>query len=77
MIRNSNECVGCHSELGCSGSACPYHNVTRYYCDWCASEYQKNELRTYDNGLICIDCYQAIMFELAGDEWKHNLERVE
>lgn len=35
MLRYENECVGCHSEIGCMGDICPNRNVPRRYCDIC------------------------------------------
>jgi len=38
MIRFENECVGCPSEMGCLGSACPYAHVPYVYCDKCGED---------------------------------------
>ena len=46
-----NECVSC--DLPCMGSACPYQNVTRYYCDRCEEE---TTLYYYDGEELCVDC---------------------
>ena len=48
-----NECVGCPPEMGCMGSACPYQNVTRYYCDRCGEE---DTLYEYYNEELCQEC---------------------
>ena len=48
-----NECVGCAPEMGCIGSACPYRNVERFYCDECGDE---TTLRETDYGELCESC---------------------
>lgn len=48
-----NECVGCPPEMGCMGSACPYRNVERFYCDECGDE---TTLRKTDYGELCESC---------------------
>ena len=45
MIRFENECVGCPPERGCIGSACPYVNVPRCYCDDCGEEISQDSPR--------------------------------
>lgn len=35
MVQYENECVGCHTEMGCMGEICPNRNVPRRYCDTC------------------------------------------
>lgn len=63
MIRVEDECVECPSELGCLGSACPYKDVVRYYCDECKDEYES--IYYFDGQELCIDCIEK------------RLERVE
>ncbi len=52
-----DECVGCSSELGCLGSACPNKNVKHYYCDKCKQEFEPEALfiDEYENEL-CDEC---------------------
>lgn len=38
MVKFENECVGCPAEMGCLGTACPYMNVERCYCDMCGDD---------------------------------------
>ena len=54
MITYEDECVGCPTELGCMGSACPYKNVPHLYCDKCEDEVEK--LYKYGGQEICEDC---------------------
>lgn len=54
MITYEDECVGCHTELGCMGSACPYWNVKHLYCDKCEDDVEK--LYKYGGEEICEDC---------------------
>ena len=54
MITYEDECVGCPTELGCMGSACPYRNVPHLYCDKCKHDVEK--LYKYDGQEICEDC---------------------
>lgn len=53
MKKITNECVGCEPSLGCTGRACPYRNVIRFYCDRCGEE---TTLYHYGNEEICVDC---------------------
>ena len=55
MRKTTNECVGCPSNIGCIGSACPYIDVTRFYCDECGGE---TDLYYYDGQELCIDCIE-------------------
>ena len=54
MITYEDECVGCPTEMGCMGSACPYRNVPHLYCDKCEEEVEK--LYKYDGQEICEEC---------------------
>ena len=54
MITYEDECVGCPTEMGCMGSACPYRNVPHLYCDKCEEEVEK--LYKYDGDEICEEC---------------------
>ncbi len=60
MRVTENECVDCGKP--CMGNACPYRNVTRFYCDECKEE---EPLYYYDGEELCIECI------------KDRLERVE
>lgn len=51
MKKIENECIDCG--LPCLGSACPYRNVVRFYCDKCGKE---KALRHYDDRELCEDC---------------------
>lgn len=53
MKKIEDECVGCPTELGCIGSACPYKNVVRFYCDRCGEE---TKLYHYDGEQLCVEC---------------------
>lgn len=48
-----DECVSCPPELGCIGSACPYKNVVRYFCDECGEE---GKLYHYEDEELCEEC---------------------
>lgn len=54
MITYECECVGCPTELGCMGNACPNRNVKHLYCDKCGDDVEK--LYKYDGQEICEDC---------------------
>ena len=54
MITYEDECVGCPTEMGCMGSACPYRNVPHLYCDKC--EQEVDDLYEWDDEQVCIDC---------------------
>ena len=54
MITYEDECVGCPTEIGCMGSACPYKNVPHLCCDKCEEEVEK--LYKYDGQEICEEC---------------------
>ena len=54
MITYEDECVGCPTEMGCLGSACPNRNVKRLYCDKCKDDVEK--LYKYDGEEICEEC---------------------
>ena len=51
-----NECVGCPSDLGCMGSACPNRNVPHYDCDECGEELAPGELYDYEGEMLCSKC---------------------
>lgn len=51
MKKILNECVDCG--LPCKGNACPYRNVTHYYCDKCGAE---ETLYHYEDKELCIEC---------------------
>lgn len=57
MITYEDECVGCPTELGCIGSACPNRNVPHLYCDKCKDDVEK--LYKYDGQEICEECLLA------------------
>ena len=54
MIRFENECVGCHTNMGCMGSSCPYMHVPYFVCDKCGDEVEM----LYDtcDGQLCEKC---------------------
>ena len=54
MITYEDECVGCPTEMGCMGSACPYRNVPHLYCDKCEDDVEK--LYKYDGEELCEEC---------------------
>ena len=54
MITYEDECVGCPTEMGCMGSACPNRNVKHLCCDECGDDVKK--LYKYDGREICEDC---------------------
>lgn len=62
MVKYENECVGCPTELGCLGSACPNRRVLHLYCDECGEEVDK--LYEYDSQQLCIDCIEASLEEV-------------
>lgn len=70
MIKTKSECVGCHGELGCSGS-CSYRKVPVTYCDCCGEEAQIYSFND-DNEQLCKDC----MTKWLDDLWD-NLSYME
>ena len=54
MITYEDECVGCPTEIGCLGSACPNRNVPHLYCDKCKEDVEK--LYKYDGEELCVEC---------------------
>ena len=65
MIKHRDECIGCHSEIGCVGSACLHRNVPYTACDHCGEEavvYSFSE----DDVQLCEKCMEL---ELDA-EWK-------
>ena len=46
MITYEDECVGCPTELGCMGNACPNRDIKHLYCDKCGDDVEK--LYKYD-----------------------------
>lgn len=65
MMRLENECVGCPTEKGCLGSACPNRNVPHFYCDKCKHE---EVLYEYDDGEYCIDCIKEKLTVVEGSD---------
>lgn len=61
MIVYENECVGCPTEMGCMGRACPYTNVPHFYCDGCENEAE--EFYEYEGEYFCKDCFLEIALE--------------
>ena len=61
MKMTSNECVDC--DLPCIYTACPYYQVTRYYCDECNEE---EELYEYDNQELCANCILKTLPKVEG-----------
>ena len=53
MITYEDECVGCPTEMGCMGSACPNRNVPHLYCDQC--EQEVDDLYEWDGKQVCTD----------------------
>lgn len=56
MITYEDECVGCPTEMGCIGSACPNRNVKHCYCDECGDDVEK--LYRFDGDELCLDCIE-------------------
>ncbi len=54
MIRYEDQCVGCPTEMGCLGSACPYMGVPVLICDRCRDEVE--DLYDYYGEQLCEDC---------------------
>jgi hypothetical protein len=61
MKKTFNECVDCGKP--CIGSACPYRNVTRYFCDKCGEE---TKLYHYEGQELCIGCIEEELEEVEG-----------
>lgn len=59
MVKYEDECVGCPTELGCLGSACPNRNVPHFYCDECKDEVET--LYHYDGKELCLECIEKML----------------
>ncbi len=70
MIKYEDGCVGCPSEMGCMGSACPYMNMPVAVCDAC--ECEDEDFYELDGEFLCRDCYIKAM--LASAETKNGGE---
>lgn len=55
-VRIEDDCVGCPSDRGCLGSACPHKNVKVYTCDVCGEEKDEDEMHDVDGVMVCDDC---------------------
>lgn len=60
MIKYEDECVGCHTEMGCWGDSCPYLNVPHYYCDDCGNE-TDNLYEIDDTEQLCSKCIEKFV----------------
>lgn len=54
MVTYEDECVGCPTELGCLGNACPKRHVPHLICDKCGED--ERTLYMLDGRELCIDC---------------------
>ena len=54
MIKYENECVGCPTELGCMGNACPNRDVPLLCCDKCGDDVER--LYEYNGEELCVEC---------------------
>lgn len=63
MLVYKDECVGCPSEMGCLGKACPYQNVSHFCCDGCGGE--EDKFYEHEGEYYCKDCFIDIMLECA------------
>ena len=59
-----DNCVGCPSELGCLGSACPYKNMHIDYCDECGDD---NAEYRVDGKDLCEACMDELLFDAFHD----------
>lgn len=60
MVKVENECVGCHTELGCT-DYCAKKQVRYLYCDECNSDVDK--LYKLDGTEFCEDCLHEYVLE--------------
>lgn len=65
MLKYENECVSCPPEMGCIGSACPYRNVPRWYCDECEAECDREDLRILGDKQLCWNCFIDLAWDAA------------
>ena len=65
MIKYEDQCVGCPSEMGCMGSACPNRNVKVIYCDCCGDEIDSDDGYEVDGEDLCESCLKD-MFKKGG-----------
>ena len=66
MKKIENECVGCPSEMGCLGDACPNRNVEHFYCDECEEE---GTLYEYEGKELCKDCLLEAVPKVEGSDF--------
>lgn len=77
MVKNENECVGCHTlGLPCIGMSCRNRNVPHYYCDKCKAE---ETLFHCDGEELCADCIIKLVDndEYSEDDVYEEFARVE
>lgn len=69
MIKRVNNCVDCHTEMGCMGTICSYLENIELVCDKCNNAV--DELYEVDNAELCEDClkqeFKKITYDNIGD----------
>ena len=60
MIRYENGCVGCPTERGCIGRACPRREIAIFVCDHCDEDIDE-DIYEVDGEDLCESCLK-IMF---------------
>ena len=68
MIRFEDQCVGCPTEMGCLGSACPYIHVPILICDECHD--YVDDLYWFEGEQICEDCLLNHFDRVEVDEYE-------
>lgn len=63
-----NECVGCPTNMGCLGSACPYQNVLHIECDECGDELDEDTVIEIDGDDYCKSCAKKLFPDEFEDE---------
>ena len=63
MRKTECECVDCGKP--CLRNACPYYEVTRFYCDECGEE---ETLYHYDGEELCMNCIEERLKKVEGSE---------
>ena len=69
MIKRVNNCVDCHTEMGCIGIICSYLENIELLCDKCITAV--DELYEVGNEELCEDClkqeFKKITYDNIGD----------
>lgn len=61
-VRYEDTCVGCPSNMGCIGNACPNKNVPIYVCDHCYEDID-GDIYEVDGEDLCEGCLKRMFLK--------------